>query len=287
MEIQLGALRAAGLFQLGGQGFLADADPHAGDLEGAAQDIVPHQNIAVESPIVIVGGAAVVRLAALQLVADAHDKDRSLFLADGVLPLLGSEIGPAVLQLLGGDEEDLLRQGEIHTGKFIAGRPRRLLDGIVDVPHGLHQVFGGALLLGDDLFPVPLVHIDRVEVVQILVPADGVHVGIEASPGLEAIGPQGPALPFGQRLHHLDVLAHGENIKLHRALHAVEVVVEAALQGDEQGGGDPLQVERHGEIPLEIVLDHLDPFLRVANIQPGMIALRQDESFLCHAVQLL
>ena len=39
-------------------------------------------------------------------------------------------------------------------------------------------VFHVSFFLGDDLLPVPLVHIDGVDVVYVLVAADGNHVGI-------------------------------------------------------------------------------------------------------------
>ena len=38
---------------------------------------------------------------------------------------------------------------------------------------------------------------------------------------------QGQALPFGQGVHHLAVDAHIGDVKGHRALYAVEVIVEA------------------------------------------------------------
>ena len=46
--------------------------------------------------------------------------------------------------------------------------------------------------------PVPLVHIDGVEVVQLLVPADGVHVAVQALAHAEAVVLQGLALPLCQ-----------------------------------------------------------------------------------------
>src|SRR5699024_9014734 len=79
-------------------------DAHGGDFKALLQDVIPEENVAVEVPVVVVGGAPVVGLAALELPADALEEDGLLLPADGVLPLLGGEVGPAVLQLLGGDE---------------------------------------------------------------------------------------------------------------------------------------------------------------------------------------
>ena len=51
---------AAGDRQLGVEGLGVDADTHGRDLERMAEHFVPVEDIAVELPIVIVGGAAVV-----------------------------------------------------------------------------------------------------------------------------------------------------------------------------------------------------------------------------------
>ena len=45
------------------------ADAHRGDLERAAERLVPEEEVAVELPVVVVGGAAAVRLARLQCPA--------------------------------------------------------------------------------------------------------------------------------------------------------------------------------------------------------------------------
>lgn len=60
MEGQLSAVVAAGDCKLTVKGLGADTDAHGGDLKGVAEHIVPEQQVAVELPIVIVGGAAVV-----------------------------------------------------------------------------------------------------------------------------------------------------------------------------------------------------------------------------------
>ena len=56
------------------------------------------------------------------------------------------------------------------------------LAGIADHIHnglyGLLQVGFGAIFFKNDPLPVPLVYIDRVDIIQILIPTDGVHIGI-------------------------------------------------------------------------------------------------------------
>ena len=73
------------------------------------------------------------------------------------------------------------------------------------------------------------------EIVQLLIPADGIHVSDKALPGAEAVLAQGITLPFGKAVHHLGVLVEAGNIKGNRALNAVQIIVEAAAVGDKQG----------------------------------------------------
>ena len=54
------------------------------------------------------------------------------------------------------------------------------------------------LLRRDDLFPVPLIHIDRVEVVKRFIPPDSVHICIQSLAGVESVAMERIALPFGQ-----------------------------------------------------------------------------------------
>ena len=70
-------------------GFCVHPDAHGGNLKRAAQDIVPKDDVAVQLPVVIIGRAAVMPDAGLQLIADLHDKRGLVLFQIGVLPLLG------------------------------------------------------------------------------------------------------------------------------------------------------------------------------------------------------
>ena len=78
------------------------------------------------------------------------------------------------------------------------------------------------------------------EVVQLLIPADGVHVRHQAVAHEEVVVVEGQAFPLGQGVHHLALDAHGGDVEAHRALHTVEVIVEAGGRVHEQGRGDTL-----------------------------------------------
>ena len=79
--------------------------------------------------------------------------------------------------------------------------------GFVDGSYGLFQIVKCAVFLADGFFPVPLVDVERVDVVKILECADGVHVGIEAVAGGYVIGSEFVTFPFGQRVDHFGFAA--------------------------------------------------------------------------------
>ena len=162
------------------------------------------------------------------------------------------------------DEVDFLRQlghdlRELHV-EFVL----RDLDGLVDPPDGLFQESQVAVFRSDDLLPVPLVDIDGMDVVEVLVGPQGVHVGVDAATGPDAELGQLDAFPFGQGVNDFGFpLVHAPDREGDGALHAVEVVVEAGPGEDDHGRRDPQQGELGGEIDLEHVLDGLDGFFRL------------------------
>ena len=97
--------------------------------------------------------------------------------------------------------------------------------------YALHHVLKEgecALVLGDDSLPVPLVYIQRVEVVELFVGTDGAHVGVHAVARMQLILGKCNALPLGKRVYHLCLLVaevlYGE---CNRTLHTIEVVIDA------------------------------------------------------------
>ena len=275
MEGQGAAVVAAGGGQLPVQRLGVDPDAHRGQLQSLAVHAVPHQQVAVQVPIVIVGGAAVVGPAGLQRPADAHKEGGGVVLHIGVLPLLRGQVGVQVLQLLGREEGNIGRQlgqyrqlGE-HRAQERLGVRQRPHDGT----HRLLQIVGVPVLCPDDLLPVPLVHIGGVEVVQLLVPADGVHVGIKALSLVELVALQGQALPLGQRVDHYGLPLDAPDVEGHRALHTVQVVVDAAGLGHEQGGGHPVQAQGAGQLVLEQPVEKADGLLGLIDGQQGGISL--------------
>ena len=278
VEKQLAAVIAAGQRQLTIQSLTIHADAHGADLKRAVQHGVIEKNIAVHGPVVIVGGAAVVGLAVGQLAADAHQEGDGVLPHEKILPLLGTLVGIKIQKLLGGNEGDFPAQLGMQLGIAAVDDQRSVADAAHDLPHRILQGVQIAGLRGDDPLPVPLVDVDGVQVVQFFVPADGVHVGINALARMEVVAVQRHALPFRQRLHHLRVHACGGDIKADGTLHAVQVVVQAGGGLHEQRRRHPLQVQRLRQMVLKSPLDQADSGLRFIKAQFRLITGR-DKGF--------
>ena len=207
--------------------------------------------------------------------ADADDEHGAVLAADGILALMGCEVGIALEEFLAVDEVDLARQEGLYLRVALAHQIFGAEHGRVDTAHHIAQEGHGALAARDDRLPVPLVHIERVDVVQFLVGAYGVHVGIDAVARLYAILRQGEPLPFGQRVYHLGLyVAEVEYGEGDGALHAVEVVVHTQALQHEEGCCDALQPQFGAQVLLEEVFNQFDALLRLTLIEQSLVSCR-------------
>ena len=145
------------------------------------------------------------------------------------------------------DEVDFLGQTRFDLGERLISEVFRTADGCIDAAHHILEEGDFTLLGCDDGLPVPLVDIERVEVVQFLVGAYSVHVGIDAVARFDVVLGQRETLPFGQRVHHLGLgvtqVLDGE---CHGSLHSVEVVVDAETFQHKQRRRDTRQPQFGG-----------------------------------------
>ena len=211
------------------------ADTHGGKLERATENVVPEEQVTVERPIVVVGGAVAVRLAGFQLAADLHDEHGLVLLGKFMLPSLGGQIGVEIFQLLRGDEGHLVAQLGAQLGVGVLQLLVDGADGVNDGAHGLLEILQRAVWAVDDLLPVPLVHVDGMNVVQILVAADGVHVGDKSLVHFEIVALEGETFPLGERMDHLRVGVDGGNVEGNGTLGAAQIVIQTGRAEDEEG----------------------------------------------------
>jgi len=224
----------------------------------------------------VVGGAAVVGLSGGQCPADALDEGRVVGLEEAVLPLLGREVGIEVLELLGTDEAEVTVERDLELGVVPLELVQGAADGGGDAADDLVQVGLRALLGFDDLLPVPLVDVDGVEVVELLVAPDRVHVADDALADVEVVALEGVALPLGQRLHDLGIVPHGRHVEADGALDAVQVVVHARGGIDDERRRHAHEVECRTELGEKDVFDALDRSLGVVERELRLVGLGYD-----------
>ena len=111
------------------------------------------------------------------------------------------------------------------------------------------------------------------EIVGLLIPPDGVHIGVEPLPHGELVAVERHALPLGQGVDHLGVPAGGGDVKGDGAFHPVQVVVEAGGGLHEQGGGDPAQMEVAAQGVLKDPLEQADGLLGVIEVEQGRVVV--------------
>ena len=136
--------------------------------------------------------------------------------------------------------------------------------------HHVAQESKRAVLLADDSFPIPLVDVERVQIVQLFVGTDGVHVRIDARSRLYAVVGKSQTLPFSKRMHHLCLLvAEVFDGERNGTLHAVKVVVDAETLQNEEGSGDAAQMQLSGKVLLEEVFYQFDALLGLVYVKQG------------------
>ena len=180
--------------------------------------------------------------AVAQLAPDADDEHCAIFLGNGVFALFGAEVGVKLAQFFGVYEVQLVRQAGLDGGEHLINHVFGAYHGGIDAVYDFFQEFDAAVLRGDDPFPVPLVHVEGMQVAQFFVGPDGIHVRIDAISGFYVVFCQGEPFPFGQRVYDLCLyVAHVFDGERNGALHAVQVIVDAHAFQHEQRGGDASQ----------------------------------------------
>ena len=192
-----------------------------------------------------------------------------------VPPVLGGEVGIHILELLRGDKIYLVGQKLADNVIFLGYICLRMAQASVNGADGSLEGIDVALLGSYYLLPIPLVDKDGMDIIRILVAAYGVHVGIDTLAGLEAVVLEGAALPLCERLDYFNIAVHILYVERHRALNAVQCIVESGIRAHEKRRGDAGQVELNCEIPLKEILDLLDSHLSLPDIKQGLISCRK------------
>lgn len=285
MERQLAAVIAAGDAQLTVEAFGIYADTHGGKLHGSLTYTVPYKQVAIERPIVIVGGASVMRFAGAELAADADNEGDGVLLDESIFAALAVQLGIKIFKLLAGNKGDLVRylrqNGKL--GEYAAEELLSVSQRGNDGAHGLLEILGSALLGGDYLLPIPLVYIGGVEAVQILIAADCVHVRIKTLTDLELIALESKTLPLCKGVNDLRGILDAVYVESDGALDAVEVVVETRRSGYEKGSGYSVKTQCARKIILKKALEQADGSLCFIYGKQRGVTLGKNGSLHCNS----
>ena len=108
-------------------------------------------------------------------------------------------------------------------------------DGPDDGTDNEFQVFQITIFLGYDLFPVPLIHIDGVNIIQGFIPAYGVHICVQSIADGKIIALQSQTFPFSQRVDDLCIGTDCGNIEGYRTFETIQIVVQTGILHNKQG----------------------------------------------------
>ena len=102
------------------------------------------------------------------------------------------------------------------------------------------------------------------DVVQVLVRTQGIHVCVNAAAGRHAQFRELQALPLGQGMHYFRRgVREGFHRELHGAFHAVQIVIEALPGEHHHGRRDAQQYQLGAQVGLEHIFDGLDGLFRL------------------------
>ena len=102
------------------------------------------------------------------------------------------------------------------------------------------------------------------QIVQVLVGAKGIHIGVDASAGLDSKLGELQSLPFGQRMHHFGLLfSHILDGEADGPFYPVQLVIQTGVGEDNHRCGNPQKCKLGREVVLKHILHALDGLFSV------------------------
>ena len=173
-------------------------------------------------------------------IADADEEDRAIAPCQLHLALLRRQARVFRCGILGMHEHDILGKGILKDRIVFAKQEGRPLYGGIDRPDGILEVRKVPILRQHHLLPVPLVDVDRMDLIDIVIGAERIHISIYTPADGNAVVCERHPLPLRKRLDDLHALgikvAHAEP---DRVLHSVKVIIDARDLWNEDGRCHP------------------------------------------------
>ena len=114
------------------------------------------------------------------------------------------------------------------------------------------------------------------EVVQLLITADCVHVRVETFARFKPVALQGISFPFREGLNYFEGLArYRSHIELYRPLNSVQIIIKTGCLINEKRRGYSLEIHLTTEFFLKCIPDKLDCCLCLAHSHVRIIRFRK------------
>ena len=126
-------------------------------------------------------------LTGFHLVTNLLNKYRTVQLRNLVLALLRCAIRIHIFQLLGRHKCDIFRKITSNVLILICHIVLGHFQCLVNRTDNGFQCLTGTIFFTDDLLPVPLIHINGMDIVCILITTDRAHVGVKAFTFLKSV----------------------------------------------------------------------------------------------------
>ena len=249
MEKQIGAFLGSGDLELPHHLILVYPNPHGGKFGCTLQNSVPDDDITIQSfisihgfstPVIIVRSAPVVGFTVGQVCSDPNNEYGAKFLCNFILAFLAGQIGILFIKLLGMDEADFL--GQLRHDDRIESMEEKFtsLHIIPHLPDCIFQCIQGSLAGQNGFFPIPLVHIYRMQVIQLLIGSECIHIGIDTIAGPNIIVPQHHPLPFCKRHYNFSFFVSKIfHLEANGFLKSVKVIIQPGPFQHKKWGCNP------------------------------------------------
>ena len=207
-----------------------------------------------------------------QFAADADHEDRPVFAGRFRLAFPRRQRRIHFQQVFALDEPDGLRKDRRDVRIDLIHFAFHAANYTVNFSNDLFQEIEVALFGRHGAFPIPLIHVDRMQVIQLFVGADGVHVGIKTVTGSDAVSSEFHSFPLGQRMHHLGAaFTHIFDRERNRPFDAVQVVVDSRPGQHEKRRGDPAQIQFGRQRFLKAGFNRLDGLFHHLRNEFGLV----------------
>ena len=150
-----------------------------------------------------------------------HKEYSTLFFDNLIFTFLGSQFRIHIYQLLSADKGNFSWQDFFDIIILYCHIFLSFSENTINRADSGNKGIHVALVFANDFFPVPLVYIYRMNIVQVFISTDRDHVGIETLTLGKAVFFQGISFPFGQGVYDLGIFRLSFNIKTYRALYAI------------------------------------------------------------------